>query len=368
MSDRVPFLDLMAARRELGRALDDAILGVVNGGRYLLGPALEGFEHEFAAYTGATHAIGVANGLDALSLALRALEVGPGDEVIVPAHTFVASWLAVTAVGATPVAVDVDPGTCNLQADAAARAVTPRTTAIMPVHLYGQPVDLEAFGALARERGLRLVYDAAQAHGARVRGAPIGNAGDASGWSFYPGKNLGALGDGGGVTTPRDDVAERLHALRNYGSRRKYVHERFGINSRLDDLQAAVLSTKLRVLDEWNARRGRIASYYLEALAGASLVLPVVPAWAEPVWHLFVVQVEDRDRVAAALDAEGVETIVHYPTPPHLQGVYAAAGWGEGSFPVAERLARQVLSLPIGPHLGEAQAERVVRAVRAVLG
>lgn len=368
MAERIPFLDLAAARRELGSAIDDAVLGVVNSGRYLLGPALESFEVSYAAYTGAVHALGVANGLDALSLALRALDVGPGDEVIVPAHTFVATWLAVSGVGAIPVPVDVDPATCNLQPEAVEGAITARTRAIMPVHLYGQPVDVDAFDALARARGLHLVYDAAQAHGARCRGRAIGGAGDASGWSFYPGKNLGAMGDGGAVTTSWGDVADRLLALRNYGSRRKYVHEVYGINSRLDDLQAAVLATKLRVLDEWNARRRRVAAFYLDALAGASLQLPVVPPWADPVWHLFVIHVEDRDRVVAGLDTVGVETIVHYPTPPHLQQVYATAGFGPGAFPVAEYLAGHVLSLPIGPHLSEAQAERVAGAVRAVVG
>lgn len=359
----VPFLDLRAAYEELRGEIDAAVSRVTASGYYLLGPEIEAFESEYAAYTGAAHCVGVGNGLDALQLALRAMDVGPGDEVIVPSNTYVATWLAVTYSGATPVPVEPDPRTCNLDPARVADAVTPRTRAVVPVHLYGQPADMAPLLEIARERGLRVLEDAAQAQGARYRGRRVGAMGDVVAWSFYPGKNLGALGDAGAVTTDDPVLAERIRMLRNYGSRVKYVNEEQGFNSRLDEVQAAVLRVKLARLDEWNARRARLAALYREALAGTELTLPHVPEWADPVWHLFVVRSARRDALQRHLAERGIGTLIHYPIPPHLQGAYRGLGFGEGSFPVSEAIHREVLSLPIGPHLAEADAARVAAAV-----
>ncbi|HSX59488.1 MAG TPA: DegT/DnrJ/EryC1/StrS family aminotransferase [Tahibacter sp.] len=366
-SSAVPFLDLKAAYLELKPEIDEAVARVLDSGWYILGEEVEAFEAEFAAYGGSRHCVGVANGLDALHLALRALDVGPGDEVIVPSNTYIATWLAVSQCGATPVPVEPDPLTHNLDPARVAAAITPRTRVLMPVHLYGQPADLDPLLALARERGLRVVEDAAQAHGARYRGRRIGAHGDLVAWSFYPGKNLGALGDAGALTTDDAVLAERLRALRNYGSRVKYVNDEAGWNSRLDPLQAAALRVKLRHLDAWNARRTALAAYYDEALAPLDLVRPVVPDWAEPVWHLYVVQLDRRDAVQRELAARGVGSLIHYPIPPHRQRAYAQTAAAAAHLPIAERLADRVLSLPIGPQLERRGAEAVVDALRAAL-
>ncbi len=368
MQTHVPFLDLHAAYLELKPELDEAALRVLGSGWYLLGAELSAFEAEFAAYLGVKHCIGVGNGLDALHLSLRALGVGPGDEVLVPSNTFIATWLAVTYAGATPVPVEPDPDTYNLDPARLEAALTKRTKAVVPVHLYGQPADMDPIGAFAARHGLRVLEDAAQAHGARYRGRRVGGLGDAAAWSFYPGKNLGALGDGGAVTTDDDALAERLRTLRNYGSRTKYVHETLGVNSRLDELQAAVLRVKLRHLDRWNERRREVAAHYLAALADLApttgLTLPAVPAWAEPVWHLFVVRSPERDRLQQHLKAQGIETLVHYPTPPHRQGAYRHLELLPGRLPLAEALHEQVLSLPLGPHLTGAGVAAVVSSLR----
>ena len=348
---KVPFLDLHAAYLELKPEIDAAIARVLDSGWYILGPEVEAFEAEYAAYCEAEHAIGVANGLDALHLALLAMGVGPGDEVIVPSNTYIATWLAVSQCGATPVPVEPVEATYNIDPARIEAAITPATRVILPVHLYGQPADLDPILAIARKHGLRVLEDAAQAHGARYKGRRIGAHGDAVAWSFYPGKNLGALGDGGAVTTNDPELADRIRVLRNYGSRVKYVNEVKGFNSRLDPIQAAVLRVKLRVLDEWNARRRAIAHRYLEGLAGSGLVLPQVPEWAEPVWHLFVVRHPERDALAKRLAEAGVGTLIHYPVPPHLQAAYAEMGFGVGAFPVAERMAREVVSLPMGAQM-----------------
>ena len=348
---KVPFLDLHAAYLELKPEIDAAIARVLDSGWYILGPEVEAFEAEYAAYCEAEHAIGVANGLDALHLALLAMGVGPGDEVIVPSNTYIATWLAVSQCGATPVPVEPVEATYNIDPARIEAAITPATRVILPVHLYGQPADLDPILAIARKHGLRVLEDAAQAHGARYKGRRIGAHGDAVAWSFYPGKNLGALGDGGAVTTNDPELADRIRVLRNYGSRVKYVNEVKGFNSRLDPIQAAVLRVKLRVLDEWNARRRAIAHRYLEGLAGSGLVLPQVPEWAEPVWHLFVVRHPERDALVKRLAEAGVGTLIHYPVPPHLQAAYAEMGFGVGAFPVAERMAREVVSLPMGAQM-----------------
>jgi dTDP-3-amino-3,4,6-trideoxy-alpha-D-glucose transaminase len=361
----IPFLDVGAAYLELKPELDAAYQRVMDGGWFVLGREVEALEAEFAAYCGVRHCVTVGNGLDALALVLRAAGVGPGDEVIVPGHTFIATWLAVSAAGAVPVAVDVDEATGLMDARLVEPAVTPRTAAVVPVHLYGQPADTDAVGAVARRHGLLVVEDAAQAHGARWNGRPAGGLGDAAGFSFYPVKNLGAFGDGGAVTTNDDGLAQRLRLLRNYGCRTKYQHELPGVNSRLDELQAAFLRVKLRRLDDWNARRARLAAAYGQALAGLpGLALPAVAPGAEPVWHLYVVRHARRDELRRHLERAGVGTLVHYPTPPHRAPAYARQQWLGGPLPVTERLAREVLSLPMGPHLRAADVLRVGAAVR----
>ena len=359
----IPFLDLKAPYRELKQELDEAIARVVGSGWFIGGVEVDQFEAEYASYCGAKYAIGVANGLDALNLALRAMDVGPGDQVIVPSNTYIATWLAVSQCGATPVPVEPGARTYNIDPALIEAAITPRTKVILPVHLYGQPADMDPILAIARKHGLRVLEDGAQAHGASYKGQRLGAHGDAVTWSFYPGKNLGAMGDGGAVTTNDPQIADRIRVLRNYGSRVKYVNELQGYNSRLDPLQAAILRVKLAKLDEWNARRMVVALHYQHGLANCGLTLPHVPDWAEPVWHLYVVQHFQRDAFQQGLTTAGVGSLIHYPIPPHLQQAYAAVGWRAGTFPLAERMADQVLSLPIGPAMGAAEIAEVVRAV-----
>ena len=360
---KVPFLDLQSPHRELREELEAANRRVLDSGWFILGPELEAFEAEFAAYCGARHCVGVGNGLEALHLILRGYSIGPGDEVIVPAHTFIATWLAVSYAGAKPVPVEVDPATANLDPTRIEAAVTARTRAILPVHLYGRPAAMEEIGAIAARHGLKVIEDAAQAHGARYRGERAGSLGAAAGFSFYPGKNLGALGDGGAVTTDDPQLAEQLRMLRNYGSSQKYVHQLAGVNSRLDELQAAFLRVKLRLLDAWNARRAAVAARYAEGLAGSGLVLPEVPAGIEPSWHLYVVRSKERDALQARLAAAGIGSLIHYPLPPYRQQAYAGLGIDPARFPVSEALAAEVLSLPMGPHLSDAQVAAVIAAV-----
>jgi dTDP-4-amino-4,6-dideoxygalactose transaminase len=360
----IPFLDLKAPYLELKQELDEAVARVVSSGWFIGGGEVDQFEADYATYCNAAHAVGVANGLDALHLALRAMNVGPGDEVIVPSNTYIATWLAVSQCGATPIPVEPDARTFNINPALIEAAITPRTKVILPVHLYGQPADMDPILAIARKRGLRVLEDGAQAHGARYKGQPLGTHGDAVAWSFYPGKNLGAMGDGGAVTTNDPQIADRLRVLRNYGSRVKYVNEVLGYNSRLDPLQAAILRVKLAHLDAWNARRSDIAQRYQQGLANCGLTLPHVPDWAEPVWHLYVVQHPKRDALQQALTDASVGTLIHYPIPPHLQQAYAHANLAEGALPLAERMAEQVLSLPMGPAITEADAIAVVQAVQ----
>jgi dTDP-4-amino-4,6-dideoxygalactose transaminase len=361
---KVPFLDLKAAYAELREQIDEAVVRSIGSGWYVGGPELDRFERDFAAYTGASYAVGVANGLDALHLALRSLGVGAGDEVIVASNSYIATVLAVTLVGATPVLVEPDPLTHNLDPMLVEAGITPRTRVILPTHLYGQPAELDPLLALADRHGLKLLEDAAQAHGAAYRGRRVGAHGHAVAWSFYPSKNLGALGDAGAVTTNNPALADSIRTLGNYGSRVRYVNDVQGLNSRLDPLQAAVLDAKLVLLDEWNGRRAAIARKYLDELSGCDLDLPFVPDWALPAWHLFVVQSDHRDGLQGRLADAGVQTLIHYPIPPHLQQAYAEWGYGPGSFPVAERLAARVLSLPIGPHLSDEQVDHVIAAVK----
>ena len=361
---KIPFLDLGAAYRELQSEIDAAVARSMASGYYIGGPEVESFEEAFATYCGVNHAMGVANGLDALHLALRAMDVGPGDEVIVPSNTYIATWLAVSQCGATPVPVEPDARTYNIDPALIEAAITSRTKVILPVHLYGQPADMDPILVIARKHGLRVLEDGAQAHGARYKGQRLGAQGDAVAWSFYPGKNLGGMGDGGAVTTNDAQLADRIRVLRNYGSRVKYVNEVQGYNSRLDPLQAAILRVKLAHLDEWNARRSAIAACYQLGLADCGLTLPHVPDWAEPARHLYVVQHPKRDALHKALAAAGVGTLIHYPIPPHRQKAYAHADWVLGSFPLAERMADEVLSLPIGPHLQSEHVDAVIAAAR----
>lgn len=365
---KVPFLDLRAAYLELKPEIDAAIAKVLDSGWYILGVEVEAFEAEYADYCGAAHCVGLASGLDALILALRALEVGPGDEVIVPSNTYIATWLAVSAVGATPVPVEPDPATHNIDTVRIAAAITSHTKVLLPVHLYGQPADMDPILGLARAHDIAVVEDAAQAHGAHYKGRRIGAHCDVVCWSFYPGKNLGALGDGGAITTNRADLADRVRVLRNYGSRVKYVNEVQGMNSRLDPVQAVVLRVKLKHLDDWNDRRRAIAARYTEGLTGTGLALPHVPDWADPVWHLYVIRNAVRDSLQARLTEAGISTLIHYPIAPHMQAAYAEAGLAPDALPLARQLASEVLSLPIGPHLTEAQAGHVIRAIAGWTG
>lgn len=361
----IPFLDLKAPYLELKQELDAAIARVVSSGWFIGGDEVDQFEVEYAKYCGVAYAIGVGNGLDALHLALLAMNVGPGDEVIVPSNTYIATWLAVSQCGATPVPVEPDEATFNINPALIEAAITSHTKVILPVHLYGQPADLDSILAIACKYNLKVLEDGAQAHGARYKGRRIGAHGDAVAWSFYPGKNLGAMGDGGAVTTNDPEIADRIRVLRNYGSRVKYVNEVQGYNSRLDPLQAAILRVKLAHLDEWNNRRVATADFYLKGLADCGLTLPFVPDWADPVWHLYVVQHPQRDALHKALADSGVGTLVHYPIPPHLQQAYAEHGYRRGKFPIAESMAGEVLSLPIGPHMTRADVDTVTTALMA---
>lgn len=361
----IPFLDVGAAYRELKAELDSAIHEVLDSGRFILGSEVEAFEADWAAYCDTRYSVGVGNGLDALVIALRALDIGPGDEVIVPSNTFIATWLAVSTVGARPVPVEPGPDNYSIDPQRIEEAITSATKVLLPVHLYGQPADLDPILDIAKQYGLRVVEDAAQSHGARYKNRRIGGHGDVVCWSFFPSKNLGALGDAGAVTTNDADIADRVRILRNYGSREKYVNEELGVNSRLDPIQAAVLRTKLRHLDSWTDRRRSIANIYTRGLEGTGLVLPSIPEWAEPVWHLYVVRSEEREVLQSRLTAAGVGTLIHYPIPPHLQPAYRSLHRAEQDLPLAELFSRQVLSLPMGPQLSAAAVARVVQAVQA---
>lgn len=362
---KVPFLDFVQPYEELKAELDEAYQRFMRSAWYILGREVEAFEQEFAAYCGSKHCIGVGNGLEALHLVLRAYEIGEGHEVIVPSNTYIATWLAVSYTGAKPVPVEPDPDTFNLDPARIEAAITPRTKAIMPVHLYGQPADMDPIMAIARARGLKVIEDNAQSQGARYKGRRTGALGDAAGNSFYPGKNLGAFGDAGAVTTDDAQLADAIRVLRNYGSKKKYYNECKGYNSRLDEMQAAFLRVKLKKLDEWNGRRRQVAEGYLAKMRGTpGLTLPHVPAWAESAWHLFVVRHAKRDILQERLTQAGIGTLIHYPVPPHLSGAYADAGFKTGDFPLAEASAKTVLSLPIGPHLASDQADQVVRETR----
>lgn len=363
----IPFLDLKHVNQTYRAELLSAFERVLDSGWYIMGNELKAFEKAYADYCGVRECVGVANGLDALTLSLRALGVGPGDEVIVPSNTYIATWLAVSHVGATPVPVEPDDRTANIDPQKLAAALTSRTRVIMPVHLYGQPVELDPILSFARQHGLKVVEDGAQAHGARYRGKRLGSHGDIVTWSFYPGKNLGALGDSGAITTDDQELAASIRELRNYGSKVKYHNEVIGYNSRLDELQAALLRVKLPQLDAENRHRAMIADRYLQGLSGIGLQLPYIHPDCESAWHLFVVRHTKRDALAQALSAMDIGTVIHYPIPPHLQPAYISLDIAPGSLPISERLHREVISLPISPVMSIAQVDEVIAKVRAAV-
>lgn len=365
---KVPFLDLNAPYKELKQELDSAYQRVMESGWFIMGSEVEAFEHEFAAFCGAKHCVGVGNGLEALHLILRAYGIGEGDEVIVPSNTYIATWLAVSYAGAKPVPVEPLEHSYNLDPEKVEAAITPRTRAILPVHLYGLLADIDPLMVLAEKYDIKVIEDSAQAQGARYKGRMSGNLGHVSGFSFYPGKNLGALGDAGAIVTNDDKLVEKVRILRNYGSKVKYYNDLKGYNSRLDEMQAAFLRVKLKHLNEWNMRRMKIASAYLDSLAQLTdLILPSVLDSTEPIWHIFPIRHSKRDDLQRYLKNKGVDTLIHYPVPPHLSGAYADLNMPIGTFPIAEKIASSELSLPMGPHLTLDDAEYVTTAIRDYL-
>ena len=361
----VPFLDVKQTYLAIQEEIDAAIKGVLKGGCYILGENVEHFEQEFAAYCGCKFCIGVASGLDALYLLLKAHDIGPGDDVIIPANTYIATALAVSSTGAKPVLVEPNPLTCNIDPSKIKEAITDRTKAVLAVHLYGQTADMRRIRKLCREHDIKLFEDAAQAHGALHHGIKAGALGDAAGFSFYPGKNLGAFGDAGAVTTDNPDIAEYVRVARNYGSSKKYYNSIKGINSRLDEIQAAVLRVKLKYLDQWNRRRADIAGVYLESLnfRRERLMPPVTGEGNTHVWHLFTVQSNRRDDLQTYLTQKGIGTLIHYPIPPYSQTAYAELNKLKNNYPISNAVSQQILSLPMGPHLTKKQANYVCKAI-----
>ena len=361
----VPFLDLSKLHETIREPLDAAYHRVVDSGWFSMGPELGAFESEFAEYCEVKHCVGVGNGLEAIHLLLRAYGIGVGDEVIVPSNTFIATWLAVSECGATPVPVEPNVNTHNIDPILINKAITSRTRAIIPVHLYGQPADMDSINDLAEKHGLIVIEDAAQAQGARYKKRRVGSLGHAAATSFYPGKNLGALGDGGAVLTSDETIANKVRQLRNYGSKAKYQHDILGYNSRLDELQAAFLRVKLSKLDEWNVLRREVACQYSKLLADTGIGLPFVAEFAEPVWHLYVIRNKQRNALKEHLEQQGVSTVIHYPTPPHLQACYPA--FGGHYLPIAEMLANEALSLPMSPVLGSMELGYVTKSIHGFL-
>lgn len=360
----VPFLDLSAPQQELKSEITAAFQEVVNSGWFITGTQCDRFEKEFADYCGTKHCIGVGNGLDALHLILRAADIGPGDEVIVPSNTYIATWLAVSYTGAKPVPVEPNIKTFNIDPNAVEDKINSKTKAILAVHLYGRPAEISDLNQICEKYNLMLFEDAAQAHGSIYRSRRTGSLGLAAGFSFYPGKNLGALGDAGAVTTNDDLLADRIKVLRNYGSRKKYYNEVKGYNTRLDELQAAFLRVKLRTLDQWNLRRQKIANKYFQAWRDIpSLQLPEPGEQGQHTWHLFVVRCKHREKFSKYLADHGIGSLIHYPVPPHLSQAYVDLGLPPGSLPIAEELANSVLSLPIGPHMDEMHVDHVIKCV-----
>lgn len=363
----VPFLDVKQTYLAIQEEIDAAIKGVLQSGRYILGENVEYFEQEFAAYCGCKFCIGVASGLDALYLLLKAYDIGPGDDVIIPANTYIATALAVSSTGAKPVLVEPDPLTCNIDPSKIKEAITDSTKAVLAVHLYGQTADMYRIRKICRKHDIKLFEDAAQAHGALHHGIKAGALGDAAGFSFYPGKNLGAFGDAGAVTTDNPDIAEYVRVARNYGSSKKYYNSIKGINSRLDEIQAAVLRVKLKYLDQWNRRRADIARLYLESLnfRRERFRPPVTGEGNTHVWHVFTVQSDRRNDLQTYLSRKGIGTLIHYPVPPYSQTAYAELNKLKNNYPISNAISKQILSLPIGPHLTREQVDYVCEIVNA---
>lgn len=361
----IKYFDLKKANLQYREELQAAFSRVLHSGFYIRGKEVDSFEQEFAAYCQSRYCVGVSNGLDALHLILRALNIGEGDEVIVPSNTFIATWLAVSYVGAVPVPVEPNEDTFNIDPEKIEDAITERTRAIIPVHLYGQPADMDPIIGLAKKYGLKVIEDAAQAHGATYKGRKVGGLGHAAAFSFYPSKNLGALGDGGAIVTHDSDLAARVRSLANYGSDRKYHNEIKGFNCRLDEMQAAFLRVKLFYLDSENLRRRNVANQYLLGLKDLPIRLPHVPEVLSPVWHGFVIRTQDRDNLMCRLDDAGIQAIIHYPIPPHLQGAYSEMKCVPGDFPISETIHKEVLSLPMSPTLEDSQILEVINAVSA---
>lgn len=363
----INFLDLKKVNLRHEHEMMDAIQKFIQSGWYVLGEDVKRFEAEFAQYCGTKHCIGVANGLDALALIIRAYEIGEGDEVIVPSNTYIASILSISMNGATPILVEPDLHTYNIDPVLIEEKITPNTKAIMVVHLYGQTCDMDAINSLAKKYNLKVIEDCAQAHGAEYSGKRVGNLGDAAAFSFYPGKNLGALGDAGAVTTNDDSLAQKLFAIRNYGSHKKYENIYKGINSRLDEMQASILSVKLKYLDEDNLKRRQIAEYFINHIHNSLIVLPsVIHEQESHVWHLFVVRTADRDSLQKYLMENGIQTLIHYPIPPHKQEAYIE--WSQREFPISEKIHNEVLSLPISPVMDMKDVRKVVEVINRYVG
>jgi dTDP-4-amino-4,6-dideoxygalactose transaminase len=362
---QVPFVDLGVQFEQLKDELIPAMMQVIESNGFILGSEVSLFEQAFAEFCSTEHAIGVDSGTAALKLILQAYDIGPGDEVITTANTFIATALAASHVGARPVLVDIDPQTYTMDVNALADAITPRTKVVIPVHLYGQPADMDAIRAVADRHGLIVVEDACQAHGARYKGQRTGSLGDAAAFSFYPAKNLGAFGDGGMITTNDADIAEKIRKLRNMGQAQKYHHELLGDNHRLDSLHAAVLRVKLKYLDEWNAARSRCADLYKEVLADLEVVTPSTADQVEHVWHLYVIRSANRDDLRYYLSENHISTGIHYPIPIHLQPAYSSLGYPEGAFPVTEEYANEIVSLPMYAGLTEESINYVADQIRS---
>lgn len=359
----VPFLDLHASYKELELEIDNAVKRVLNSGFYILGPEVESFESEYAQFCDASYCVGVGNGLDAIYISLKALGVGVGDEVLVPTNTYIATWLAVSQCGARPVPIEPSVDSYNLDPSLIEKSITNKTKAIIAVHLYGRPAPLDEILKIAKKFDLKVIEDAAQAHGAVYKDKKIGGHSDMVTWSFYPGKNLGAFGDGGAITTNSEVLAKKAAVIRNYGSERKYENDIKGLNSRLDPIQAAILRVKLSRLDEWNARRTEIAKTYDDSFKSVGWYVPGEESGCSSSWHLYVLRHSRRDSIVAELNARGINVLIHYPIPPHLQRAYSSLGYVRGDFPIAEKLADEVFSLPIGPHLSVENMHRVVESV-----
>ncbi len=367
-AETIPFLDLKTSHIEIRPQLEKAFNRVLDSGWFILGKEVKQFELEFAAFCEVDHCVGVGNGLDALELILQAYNIGAGDEVIVPSNTYIATWLAISNTGATPVPVEPDEYTYNIKPRLIEKAITAKTKAVLAVHLYGQPADMDAINIIAKKYHLKVIEDAAQAHGAKYKGKPVGSLGDAAGFSFYPTKNLGAIGDGGAVLTNDTELAQKVRTLGNYGSQKKYHNEIIGVNSRLDELQAAFLREKLKSLNLWNIHRRKIAELYNQGLVTLSnITTPHIDSSTESVWHVYVIRHPQRDKLAQQLLDAGISTMIHYPTPPHLQPAYKELGYQRGDFPIAEKIHSEILSLPMGPDISKAQTKKVITFIQKVV-